>query len=169
MYTPVNRPPKWEKQAPKALKKVSNGGLPGVWNRPTESGILDAWAVLLQEAPAGSRLHGDAAWLVKYSWAFRESGKKRKKNPPSGQIGFLLGQGYGIGILSLDSHPWKRLTPSCGRACIFCYFRLKGETSNGPYSYGLPWAHRPLHGRRISIRPLPASQGTSPAVTRGGF
>lgn len=51
MYTPVNRPPKWEKQAPKALKKVSNGGLLGVWNRPTESGILYAWAVLLQEAP----------------------------------------------------------------------------------------------------------------------
>lgn len=96
-------------------------------------------------------------------------GKKRKKNPPSGQIGFLLGQGTGIGILSLDSHPWKRLTPSCGRACIFCYFRLKGETSNGPYSYGLPWVHRPLHRRRIPIRPLPASQGASPAVTRGGF
>ena len=56
-------PPKWEKQAPRTSGKVRNGGLLGVWNQPTESGILDAWVALHQESPTGSRLHGDTAGL----------------------------------------------------------------------------------------------------------
>ena len=70
---------------------------------------------------------------------------------------FLLGQGSGIGILSFDSHPWKRLTPSSDRGCICCCFKPKGETSNSPCCYGLPGAHCPLPRRCLLTQPLPAS------------
>ena len=68
-------PPKWEKQAPRTLGKVRNGGLLGVWNQPTESGILDAWVALLQESPAGSHLHGDTAGL----WNITELSEMQKQ------------------------------------------------------------------------------------------
>ena len=44
-----------------------------------EYGILEAWVALLQESPTGSHLHGDTAWFVKHSRAFRDGKKKKKK------------------------------------------------------------------------------------------
>ena len=86
--------------------------------------------------------------------------KKKKKYTHTQNWAFLLGQGSGIGILSFDSHPWKRLTPE--RACVCCCFKPKGETSNSPCCYGLPGAHCPLHRRCLLTQPLPASQWTHP-------
>lgn len=56
------------------------------------------------------------------------SSRRAEKNTHQTKWDFLLGQGGGIGILSLDSHLWKWLTQSSGRAWVFCYFKLKGET-----------------------------------------
>ena len=164
MSTLLNRappPPQREKQAPRTLGKVRDGDLLGVWNWPMECGILEAWVALLQESPTGSHLHGDTAWFVKHSRAFRDGKKKKKKkkytHTHTQNRAFLLGQGSGIGILSFDSHPWKRLTPSSDRGCICCCLKPKGETSNSPCCYGLPGAHCPLPRRCLLTQPLPAS------------
>lgn len=143
------------KASPEDLRESERWGPSWCLKSPMECGILKAWVALLQESPTGSHLHGDTAWFVKHSRAFRD-GKKKKKYTHTQNWAFLLGQGSGIGILSFDSHPWKRLTPE--RACVCCCFKPKGETSNSPCCYGLPGAHCPLHRRCLLTQPLPASQ-----------
>ena len=150
-------PPKWEKQAPRTSGKVRNGGLLGVWNQPTESGILDAWVALHQESPTGSRLHGDTAGLSNIpELSEMQTHTHTHTHTHTQNWGFLLGKGSGVGILSFDSHPWKQLTPSSERGCVCCCFKPKGETSNSPWCYGLPGAHHPLHRRSLLTQPLPA-------------
>ena len=90
-------------------------------------------------------------------WQKKKKKKKKYTHTHTKNRAFLLGQGSGIGILSFDSHPWKRLTPSSDRGCICCCLKPKGETSNSPCCYGLPGAHCPLPRRCLLTQPLPAS------------
>lgn len=151
-------PPQREKQAPRTLGKVRDGGLLGVWNRPWS-------AVSSRPGLPCSRNHpqGHISMVTQPGLSNipeLSEMEKKKKYTHTQNWAFLLGQGSGIGILSFDSHPWKRLTPE--RACVCCCFKPKGETSNSPCCYGLPGAHCPLHRRCLLTQPLPASQWTHP-------